>query len=75
MILDVAYHRLFKPPQITDIPPEFGNQFLKFKYFNKGIDVVNLSNILRSRQSTDKQVYVTGISTVSFTGSFPQILW
>jgi hypothetical protein len=27
------------------------------------------------RQSTDKQVDVTGVSTVSFTGSFPQILW
>jgi hypothetical protein len=28
-----------------------------------------------SRQFTDKQVDVTRVSTVSFTGSFPEILW
>jgi hypothetical protein len=31
MIMDVAHHRLFKPPQITDIPPEFCRQFFKLK--------------------------------------------
>jgi hypothetical protein len=30
---------------------------------------------LISRQSSDKQVDVTKVSTVSFTGNFPQILW
>jgi hypothetical protein len=28
-----------------------------------------------SRQSTDKQVDVTGVSSVSFAGNSPQILW
>jgi hypothetical protein len=28
-----------------------------------------------SRQSTDQQVDVTGVPTVSFTSSFPQVLW
>jgi hypothetical protein len=32
-------------------------------------------SVFSSRQSTDKQVDVTGVSTVSFTGSFLQILW
>jgi hypothetical protein len=34
-----------------------------------------ISLLFSSRLYTDKQVDVTGISTVSFTGSFPQILW
>jgi hypothetical protein len=44
MIMDVAHHRLFKPPQITDIPPEYCCQC--FMFYNKVIDAVNLSNIL-----------------------------
>jgi hypothetical protein len=46
MIMDVAHHRLFKPPPINDNNPETCHQFLKLKFSNKGIDVVNLSNIL-----------------------------
>jgi hypothetical protein len=47
MIMDVAHHRLFKSPQINDNNPETCRQFLKLKFSNKGIDAVNLSNILR----------------------------
>jgi hypothetical protein len=50
MIMDVAHHGLSKPPQITDIPPESCRQFFKLKFSNKGIDAVNLSNILRHKK-------------------------
>jgi hypothetical protein len=35
----------------------------------------DIRSVFGSRQSTDKQVGVTGVSTVSFAASFPQILW
>ena len=50
MIMDVAHHRLFKPPQINDNNTETCRQFLKLKFSNKGIDAVNLSNILRHKK-------------------------
>jgi hypothetical protein len=34
----------------------------------------DIRSVFNSRQSTDKQVDVTGVSLISFTGSFPQIL-
>jgi hypothetical protein len=34
----------------------------------------NIRSVLNSRQSTDKQVDVNGVSSVSFIGSFPHIL-
>jgi hypothetical protein len=51
MIKDVAHHRLFKPPQINDNFPEAYRQFFKLKFSNKGIDAVNLSNILRHKKA------------------------
>jgi hypothetical protein len=50
MIIDVAHHRLFKPPQINDNNPETCRQFLNLKFSIKGIDAVNLSNILRHKK-------------------------
>ena len=51
MIMDVAHHRLFKPPRITDsTPSESCRRFLKLKFTNKGIDAVNISNILRHKK-------------------------
>jgi hypothetical protein len=38
------------------------------------IDWNILGDCVNSRQSTDKQLDVTGVSTVSFTGSCPQML-
>jgi hypothetical protein len=35
----------------------------------------DIRSVFSSRQSTEKQLDVTGVSTVSFAGSFPQILW
>jgi hypothetical protein len=37
--------------------------------------LLEIRSVFSSRQSTYKQVDVTGVSTVSFTDSFPQILW
>jgi hypothetical protein len=37
--------------------------------------LLDIRSVFSSRQSTDKLVDVKGVSTVSFTGSFPQILW
>jgi hypothetical protein len=36
-------------------------------------DMFNIRSVFSSRQSTDKQVDVTEVSTVSFAGSFPKI--
>jgi hypothetical protein len=45
MIMDVAHHRLFGPPRIID-ECEL-KQPRKFKFDNKGIDAVNINNILK----------------------------
>jgi hypothetical protein len=50
MIMDVAPHRLFKPPQITDTPLETCRQSFKPNFSNKGMDAVNLSKILRHKE-------------------------
>ncbi|XP_056012425.1 uncharacterized protein LOC125681516 [Ostrea edulis] len=51
MIMDVAYHRLYKPARtMDDIPSKSCRQFLKLKFTNKGIDAVNISNILRHKK-------------------------
>lgn len=52
MIMNVAYHRLFKPLQIRDgILFEYSRRFLKLNFTNKGIDAVNISNILRHEKT------------------------
>jgi hypothetical protein len=38
-------------------------------------ELADIRSVFVSRQSTDKQVDVTRVSTVLFTGSSPQILW
>ena len=43
--MDVAHHGLFKPSQITDIPPESCRQFLKLNFL-----IFNLSNTLRHKK-------------------------
>ena len=51
MIMDVAHHRLFKPPRITDsTPSESCRRFLKLKFTNEGIDAENRSNILSHKK-------------------------
>jgi hypothetical protein len=50
----------------------------EYKYILFAADSVckssfDIRSVFSSRQSTDKQVDVTGVSTISFAGSFPQI--
>ena len=46
IIGDVAYHRLFVPPRISDeCELKKPRRFLHLKFDNKGIDAVNINNI------------------------------
>ena len=50
MIMDVAHHRLFDPPRIIDeCELKKPRKFLHLKYDNKGIDDVNINNILNNK--------------------------
>ena len=52
MIGDVAYHRFFVPPRISDeCELKKPHRFLHLKFDNKGIDAVNINNILNHKKS------------------------
>ena len=48
IILDIANCRMFKPVN-SDIPNESPRKFLNMKFANKGIDAINIGNILDHR--------------------------
>jgi hypothetical protein len=49
MIMDVAHNRLFVPPRVIDeCELEKPRKSLHLKFENKGIDAVNISNILKN---------------------------
>ena len=48
IILDIANCRMFKPVN-SDIPSESPRKFLNMKFANKGIDAINIGNILNHR--------------------------
>ena len=48
IILDIANCRMFKPVN-SDIPNESPRKFLNMKFANKGIDAINIGNILNHR--------------------------
>jgi hypothetical protein len=51
MIMDVAHHRLFGPSRIIDeCEPKKLRKFLHLKFHNKGIDAVNVNNILNNKK-------------------------
>ena len=51
MIMDVAHHRLFGPPRIIDeCELKKPRKFLHLKFDNKGIDAVNVNNILNHKK-------------------------
>ena len=50
IILDIAYNRLFKPVQTSNNSSEL-RSFLKLKFANKGLDEINLTNILHNKKS------------------------
>jgi hypothetical protein len=50
MIMDVAHHKLFGPARIIDeCELKKPRKFLHLKYDNKGIDAVNINNILNHK--------------------------
>ena len=53
IILDIAQHRLFRPVR-SDVPVEKPKYFMKIEYFHKGIDAINLPDLLRSKLVADK---------------------
>jgi hypothetical protein len=75
MIMNVAHHRLFQPPQINDNNREPCRLFLKLKFSNKGIDAVILSNILRHRKVQsyipEYMYFQVQINTLYFLQTYP----
>ena len=53
IILDISYFRLLKPVK-CDVPAENPKHFMKIKFLHKGIDAINLSQLLRSQSHMDK---------------------
>ena len=51
IILDISSNRLFKAVRVCDSIETKNRQFLKIKFANKGIDALNLSNILSQNPS------------------------
>ena len=52
-ILDISHYRLFMPVK-SDLPAENPEHFMKIKFLHKGIDAINLPQLLRSQSVTDK---------------------
>ena len=50
IILDVAKFRLYKPVQTVSPEEILTSDFLKHDFRNKGLDAVNISNILNHRK-------------------------
>ena len=53
IILDISLYRLFKPVK-SDVPAEKPKHFMKIKFLHKGIDAINLPQLLRSQSVMDK---------------------
>ena len=71
--LDISHYRLFKPverlfkPVESDVPVEKPKRFMKIKFLHKGIDAINLPQLLRSQSVMDK-------ITAYFKGKEPPII-
>ena len=51
IIMDIAHHRLFQPVRVTDDNCSKQKRlFLKLKFKNKGIDALNISNVLNHKK-------------------------
>ena len=53
IILDISHYRLFKPVK-SYVPAENPKHFMKIKFLHKGIDAINLPQLLRSQSVMDK---------------------
>ena len=61
VVMDIANHRLFKPVTFKKEEKE-KRSFLKLLFANKGLDAINLSNILHQNQSNLKFHLILKIS-------------
>ena len=52
IILDIAKFRLYKPVQTFSLAETPTRDFLKLDFRNKGLDAVNISNILNHKEVT-----------------------
>ena len=52
IIIDIGHHRLYKP--VKSINTDQNRSFLKVKFENKGLDAINLSNILNNKNVKSK---------------------
>ena len=53
IILDIANYRLFRPVR-SDVPAVKPKHFMKIKFLNKAVNVINLPALLQSTSVTDK---------------------
>ena len=53
IILDISHYRLFKPVK-SDVLAENPKHFMKIKFLHKGIDAINLPQLLRSQFVMDR---------------------
>ena len=53
IIMDIAYHRLYKPVRTTTVD-NTKRSFFKLKFLNKGIDAINMSNIMHHKNVKSK---------------------
>ena len=51
--LDITNYRLFRPVG-SDVPAEKPKHFMKIKFLNKAVDVINLPALIRSTSVTGK---------------------
>ena len=54
IILDIAHNRLFKPVQVNTTGSDLKRHFLKLQFSNKGIDAINIANILNHKYVNSK---------------------
>ena len=54
IIQDIAFHILFKPVK-TNSPVDKKRAFMKIHFDNKGLDAINIGNILNNKHITSRQ--------------------
>ena len=69
--LDIANCRLFKPVN-SSLSKDSPGRFLHLKFANKGIDAININNILHNNNVRKKQYH--HISRINLTARFPILI-
>ena len=60
MIMAFSFNKIF--PCIQTLPPE--TQFIKIKFVNQGLGLLNISNISRDHRVTSKSLSISRILTL-----------